>query len=158
MIREKPPAFAVESPRVMVRRFGARFASMKTLARIAASLAVAVGVTAAASLLPREDGFFIAAAIVTTLGFAMALIALLLIAGLSERLRRRQPAARPGTVLAFAAGAYGAVRAVLELVRADSKRILGGTTTVWQLAALVLLGGAGAWAALGCARRRVHRA
>jgi len=58
-------------------------------------------------------------------------------------------ALRPGTIIAVAAASYGAVRAVLEGVRADSARPIAGTFTVWQLLAVALSLGSMAWLAFG---------
>jgi phosphatidylglycerol:prolipoprotein diacylglycerol transferase len=53
---------------------------------------------------------------------------------------------REGTVIAAGAGAYGAIRAGLEVIRADSPRSVGGVLTVWQTLGIGLCLGAVAWA------------
>jgi hypothetical protein len=66
--------FTLDSARVRVQRFGAPRECLKTAARICASLLVAAGLSALAKAVPFE-GAFIGMAILTVLGFALAVMA-----------------------------------------------------------------------------------
>jgi phosphatidylglycerol:prolipoprotein diacylglycerol transferase len=52
---------------------------------------------------------------------------------------------RDGTIIAIAALCYGSARAMLETVRADSPRVLGGVLSLWQAFAIALALAAAAW-------------
>ena len=74
-------------------------------------------------------------------------VLLLGIAALSEWLYRTREvrSLREGAIFATCVGLYGACRSGLEIVRADSDRIIGGRVTVWQVLGLAMAGAALAW-------------
>jgi phosphatidylglycerol:prolipoprotein diacylglycerol transferase len=59
--------------------------------------------------------------------------------------RRARLRLADGAVIASGAAAYGLLRALLEAVRADSPRFVGGRFTPWQLASAALVACAAAW-------------
>jgi hypothetical protein len=72
-----PSAFTIDSPRVRIQRLGAPREIFLGMARVAATLAVAVGLTALASMVPHGEGLFVGMAVLTVFGFALALLAFL---------------------------------------------------------------------------------
>jgi hypothetical protein len=79
-----PAAFSLESPHVRIQRFGAPLAMGKALARIAASVAVAMGLAGAAGLFASYgsvfNGLFVLASLTILLGLLAALPLLLSLA------------------------------------------------------------------------------
>jgi phosphatidylglycerol:prolipoprotein diacylglycerol transferase len=58
---------------------------------------------------------------------------------------RDRLALREGAIIAAGAASYGAVRALLESLRADSPRSIGGVLTVWQMLGIGVCLGALTW-------------
>lgn len=69
--------------------------------------------------------------------------------------KRAALALQDGTVIAFTAASYGAVRGLLEFVRGDSPRSLFGIFTVWQLLGFTMFVAASSWLVLSARSRPI---